>query len=159
MDIDKKSGYIWIDEVIGKIAKLDPLNYNITEYAPSGNYNLKLPVAVKSDPKSGTVYIAEHGEDAVFAFYSSNDTFKRLPLYPDQEALPFGMSFDKQGNLWIAQHTVNKVAVIDPRTDESREVEIPSTNPLTQWITSDSEGNIWIAEPGSASLGIVNQTS
>lgn len=159
IDIDKQSGYIWIDEAIGQVAKLDPANYKITEFKPSGDYNLKLPVAIKSDPNSGTVYIAEHGEDAVFAFYPSNDTFKRLSLYPDPYALPYGMSFDKHGNLWIAQHTVNKVAVIDPKTTESMEVEIPSANPLAQWMTSDSQGNIWIAEPGGAAIGVVIEGS
>lgn len=157
MDINEQSGHIWIDEAIGSIAELNPSNYKITEYKPSGDYLLKLPVAVKSDPNSGTIYIAEHGEDAVFAFYPSNDTFKRLPLYPDPEALPYGMSFDMHGNLWVAQHTVNKMAVIDPRTYESTEVEIPSTNPLEQWITSDSQGNIWIAEPGEAAVGTVSE--
>jgi copper transport protein len=155
IDIDKKSGYIWIDEAIGQIAKLDPSNDKITEFKPPSGYSLKLPVAIKIDPNLGTIYIAEHGEDAIFEFYPVNDTFNRLALHPDPDALPYGMAFDRQGNIWIAQHTVNKIAVIDPGTGKSTEVTIPSANPLTQWITSDLEGDVWIAEPGGAALGVV----
>lgn len=157
IDIDKKSGYVWIDEAVGQIAKLDSLNYNITEFKPSSGYSLKLPIAIKIDPNSGTIYIAEHGEDAIFAFYPYNYTFSRLALHPDPEALPYGMSFDRQGNIWIAQHTINKIAVIDPKTGGSTEVTIPTPNPLTQWIVSDSKGSVWIAEPGGAALGEVTE--
>lgn len=157
MDIDKQSGDIWIDEAIGQIAKLDPLNYKITEFKPSGDYNLKLPVSVRVDPNSGTVYVSEHGEDAIFAFYPVNETFNRILLHPDPDALPYGMTFDSDGNLWIAQHTVNKIAIIDLKTTQSVEVIIPLANPLAQWLISDSQGNVWVAEPGEAALGVVTR--
>ncbi|MDE1872375.1 MAG: hypothetical protein KGH99_02730 [Thaumarchaeota archaeon] len=57
-----------------------------------------------------------------------------------------------QSDLFVAEHTINKIAVLDPRTGESAEVDIPSANPLTQWLTSDAGGNIWFAEPGGAAL-------
>jgi len=152
------TGYLWIVEAIGKILRIDPSSLQMLEFSPQENLTLKLPVAIKSDPNTGDIYVAEHGEDAVFAFYTQNDSFKRLPLYPDHDALPFGMTFDMHGNLWVAEHTINKIAVLDPRTGQSTEVEIPSTNPLTQWLTSDSKGNVWLAEPGGSALGVINNT-
>jgi copper transport protein len=157
--IDKSSGYIWIVEAIGKILRLDPTSFKMIEFAPKDNVTLKLPVAIKDDPTTGNIYISEHGEDAVFEFFPNNGTFKRLPLHPDPDALPFGMAFDSRGHLFVAEHTINKIAVLDPRTGDSTEVDIPSTDPFTQWLTSDAEGNIWFAEPGGAALGVVNETS
>ena len=50
---------------------------------------------------------------------------------------------DSYGYLWVAEHTTNKIAVIDPETGLSREIEIPKSNPF---LTSDSKGNIWFVE-------------
>ncbi|MDE1878830.1 MAG: hypothetical protein KGI07_10005 [Thaumarchaeota archaeon] len=154
---DKSSGHIWIVEAIGKILRLDPTSFKMIEYSPQDNVTLKLPVAIKDDTATGNIYISEHGEDAVFEFFPNSGTFKRLPLYPDPDALPFGMAFDSRGNLFVAEHTINKIAVLDPRTGESAEVDIPSANPLIQWLTSDAGGNIWFAEPGGAALGVINE--
>lgn len=157
MTIDNSTGYIWIAEAIGKILRINPSTLQMSEFSPQGNLPIKLPVAIKIDPSTGDIYVAEHGEDAVFAFYPQNETFKRFPLHQDPEALPFGMAFDMQGNLWVAEHTINKIAVLDPRTGKSAEVEIPLADPLTQWLTADLEGNVWFAEPGGAALGVISE--
>jgi len=62
----------------------------------------------------------------------------------------------KYGYLWVAEHTTNKIAVINPTTGSSMEIEMPKTNPYTQFLTSDSKGNIWFAEQRVDSLGVIN---
>jgi len=156
--VDNSTGYLWIVEAVGKILRVEPTSFQMSEFSPQDNLTLKLPVAIKINPNTDGIYISEHGEDAVFAFYSQNETFKRFLLHPDPDALPFGMAFDKRGNLWVAEHTINKIAVLDPRTGQSSEIQIPSTDPLTQSLTSDLKGNVWLAEPGGAALGVVNET-
>ncbi len=86
-------------------------------------------------------------------------SFKDFDL--DPSGLPFGMEFDSFGNLWIAQHTLGKLAVLDPQSGLSREINIPNKNPFVQWLTADSKGNIWMAEQGSNVLrnGICNSKS
>lgn len=153
--INERTGTVWIVEIVGKVLGVDPSSFHMSEFQPGGNLTMKLPVAIKSDPLTSDTYISEHGEDAVFVFHPQNGTFKRLPLHQDPDALPFGMAFDGGGNLWVAEHTANKVAVLDPTTGQSWELGIPVQDPLTQYITSDSAGNIWLAEPGAASLGLV----
>ena len=73
----------------------------------------------------------------------------------DPNGLPFGMAMDKYGNLWVAEHTINKIAVIDPRTGDHRELDLPAASPFVQWITSDSNGNIWLAEQRGNALASV----
>jgi copper transport protein len=65
------------------------------------------------------------------------------------------MSADKYGNIWVAEHTINKIAVVDPQTGKSKEVKIPNKTPFVQWTTSDSEGNIWFAEQRGHALGMI----
>jgi copper transport protein len=84
-------------------------------------------------------------------------TFKTYPVF-DPNALPFGMAMDNYGYLWVAEHTTNKIAVIDPETGLSREIEVHKTNPYIQFLTSDSKGNIWFAEQGGNALGVIMHT-
>ena len=148
---DQTSGQLWIAEGIGKLANIDPThNYKISEYAPTPattgqNNSLKSPTALFADPITGDIYISQHDGHTVSIFSPLLKTFKDFPPL-DPNGLPFGMAMDSYHNLWVAEHTINKIAVIDPRTGASKEVTIPNQSPFVQWVTADSKGNIWLAE-------------
>ena len=150
-------GQIWIAESgIGKLANIDPTKgYRISEYAPTNeNDTLASPTAVLADPNTRNIYISQHDGHAVSVFNPILKTFNQYPQL-DPNGLPFGMAFDGYGNLWVAEHTINKIAVIDLRTNTSKEINIPTQSPFVQWLTSDSKGNIWLAEQQGNSLGVI----
>ena len=156
-----QSGQIWITESgIGKLADIDPTkNYKVSEYAPVGGANntLKSPTALLADPTTGNIYISEHDGHAVSVFNPILKTFNQYPpLNPN--GLPFGMALDNNRNLWVTEHTINKIAVIDPRTGENREINIPQQSPFVQWVASDSQGNVWLAEQRGNSLGVITDS-
>jgi copper transport protein len=146
MAIDNTVGKIWIAEGIGKIASLDISNNKITEFAPSGNYTMDGPTAIIVDPQTGKLYISEHEGHAVSVFDPLLKSFKKIQLDSNPDNLPYGMAFDKYHNLWIAQHTIDKISIIDTRTGEFIEKSLPSSNTWVQWLTSDSQGNILMEE-------------
>jgi len=151
---DRLSGQVWIAEGIGKIASIDPNNYKINEYAPTEkNVTLATPTGIISDPITGNIYVSEHDGYAVSVFNPLLKTFKKITL--DSNGLPLGMIFDNYHNLWVAQHTLDKIAVLDPRTGESHEFDIPTKHAWVQWLTTDSQGNIVMAEYMNSSLGII----
>ncbi len=156
-----QSGQIWIAESgTGKLGNIDPTkNYKVTEYAPIGTNNtLKSPTALLTDPNTGDIYISEHDGHEISVFNPVLKTFNKFPpLNPT--GLPFGMALDNYLNLWVAEHVINKIAVIDPRTGENKDVNIPQQFPFVQWITYDSQGNIWMAEQRSAALGQITITA
>lgn len=152
--IDKSSGQVWIAEGLGKIASIDPNNYKINEYAPTeNNVTLATPTGIISDPETGNIYVSEHDGYAVSVFNSLLKTFKKYTL--DSHGLPLGMVTDNYHNLWVAQHTLDKIVVIEPRTGQFREFNVPSSNSFVQWITVDSQGNIIMAEQRANALGII----
>ncbi|TLX85034.1 MAG: hypothetical protein E6K98_01250 [Thaumarchaeota archaeon] len=156
MAIDNTSGKIWIAEGSGKIVSLDTSNNKIEEYAPTAkNYTLLGPTGIILDPQTGKIYVSEHEGRAVSVFDPLLKTFKRIQLDPDPDDLPFGMAFDKYHNLWVALHTLDKIAILDTRTGEYIEKNIPSPNSSVQWITPDSQGNIVIAEERANALGTI----
>jgi copper transport protein len=155
--VDDESGQIWIAEDIGKLANIDPTtNYKIVEYSPEGKDNaLKDPTGLLVDPDTGDIYISEHEGHSVAVFDPILKKFDKRYTDLDPNGLPFGMAMDKYDNLWVAEHTINKIAVIDPQTGDHREIEIPAATPFVQWITSDSNGNVWLAEQRGNALASV----
>ncbi|MDQ3836015.1 MAG: hypothetical protein M3270_03670, partial [Thermoproteota archaeon] len=158
--ISDSQGNIWFTEAIGKIAKIDINSGKITEYAPkSGEQGLGEPTAIFEDPNNpGTLYISDHTNHTISAFNTLLGTFHTYPSL-DQSGLPFGMAMDSFGNLWVAQHTVDKMAVMDPRTGASNQVNIPITGSFIQWITSDNDGRIWFAAQRGDGLGSITVTA
>jgi copper transport protein len=153
-------GNIWFAEAGGNsIAKIDTATGNITEYKPKNPLEtLDEPVAVFADPESFDIYIAEHSGHTITAFNSLLSTFRDYTAV-NEAGLPFGMSMDGYGNLWFAQHEIDKIGVIDPRTGEGREANLPITGSFVQWITSDNEGRIWFAAQRGSALGSVTITT
>ena len=66
------------------------------------------------------------------------------------------MALDGYHNLWVAEHVINKISVIDTTAGEHKDINIPTKNPFTQWLTADTNGNIWFAEQRGNSLGTVS---
>jgi copper transport protein len=154
ISIDQSTNQIWIAESSsGKIANVDPSqNYKITEYGPN-NDTLSSPTAILFDPVTGKVFVSEHDGKAVSAFDPLTKTFQKYNT--DQNGLPFGMAFDANHDLWLAQHTLDKITVIDPRTGQTNEFSIPTSSSFTQWVTADSQGDIILAEQRANALGIL----
>lgn len=149
-------GLAWLSDETGKLVMIDPLNnYTSTVYMPTGfNSTLKSPTALLLDNIGDNIFISQHEGQRVSVFNTALKTFQDYPPL-DPKGLPFGMAFDKYGNVWVAEHTINKIAVIDPQASKTKEVVIPNQAPFVQWITSDSEGNIWLAEQRGHALGLI----
>jgi len=154
------SGNVWLAEAgSGKIAKIDPATGKITEFAPNSKLQtLDGPTAVFPDPKSWNIYIAEHEGHKVSVFNSLLGSFREYPSV-NEDGLPFGMAFDSYGNLWLAEHTIDRVGVLDPRTGESSEAKIPISGSTIQWLTADDKGKIWFAAQRGSALGSISITA
>jgi len=50
------------------------------------------------------------------------------------------VTIDKFGDIWIAQHTSNKIFVLNPSSGGLKEFSLTDPHPYVQWITSDSNG-------------------
>ncbi|MGI0029682.1 MAG: virginiamycin B lyase family protein [Nitrososphaera sp.] len=154
-----RQGNIWFAEAAGKIGMIDVASGNITEYVPTiQRQELDEPTAVFPDPRGASIFISEHRGHTITAFDPLFGTFREYPVVNDA-GLPYGMAMDSFGNLWFAQHEIDRIAVIDPRSGASTEVRIPISGSFIQWITSDDKGRIWFAAQRGASLGSITTTA
>ena len=154
-----RNGNLWVAESIGsKIAMIDPATGEIKEYAPQGRNKLDVPTVVFQDLDSPTLFISEHSSHTITAFNPLFETFKEYPVI-NEGGLPFGMAKDSFGNLWYAQHEIDRIAVLDPRTGQGTEVKIPTAGSWIQYILSDDDRNIWFAEQYGAAIGKITVTA
>jgi copper transport protein len=158
------SGFIWFAEAgSGKIGSIDTnKNFHITEYPSKDiidvNSTLKSPTALLIDPDTNDIYVSEHDGHSISVFDPFLKTFKRYSNL-DSAGLPFGMALDSYHNLWVAEHIINKISVIDTTTGEHKDVNIPTKNPFTQWLAADGSGKIWFAEQRGNSLGMISSVA
>lgn len=160
ISIDQSTNQIWVAESdSGKIAMIDPAqDYKVTEYSPH-NSTLQSPTAILFDSVTDKVFVSEHDGKAVSVFDPLTKSFEKYEVDPNSQDLPFGMAFDANHDLWLAQHTLDKVAVIDPRTGKTKEFDIPTKSSFTQWITSDSNGDVILAEQRANALGLLTTST
>lgn len=152
--IDNTQGKIWIAEGIGKVSSIDISNNKVTEFAPPGNYTMDGPTGIILDPDTGKIFISEHEGYAISVFDPLVKSFKKIQL--NHDSLPYGMAFDKYHNLWLAQHTRDKLAIINPRDGQVVEKDTPSTNSWVQWLATDAQGNIIIAEERANAIATIS---
>jgi copper transport protein len=155
---DSSGSNIWLAESTGRIARIQVSTGEIEEFEPAGANKLVVPTAVFPDPDGHDIYISEHDGHTVTAFNPLFHTFREYPQL-NEGGLPFGMAQDAFGNLWYAQHEIDRIAVIDPRTGEGTEVKIPTSGSFVQWLASDEKGRIWFAEQRGAAIGVVTVTA
>lgn len=154
-----RDGKLWMPESsAGKIAMIDPATGNMTEFAPKGQNKLVIPTAIFPDQNGHDLFISEHEGHTVTAF---NPLFEIFHEYPplNNAGLPFGMAADSYGNIWVAEHTVDRVAVFDPRTGQSTEAKIPTAGSFVQYLVADDKGKIWFAEQQGSALGSITTTA
>lgn len=149
-------GNLWLAEAVGKIALINPASGEITEYAPSGQNGLSEPTVVF--PDGNVLYISEHSSHTVTAFNPLFETFREYSVV-NEAGLPFGMAKDAYGNIWFAEHEIDRMAVFDPRTGAATEVKIPTAGSFIQYITADDQGRIWFAEQRGAAIGSITITA
>ncbi|HJS63679.1 MAG TPA: copper resistance protein CopC [Nitrososphaeraceae archaeon] len=157
---DKDNESIWFVESAGKLGKIDARTNNITEYPYDMSSDVKVmsePTFLFLDPLTSNLFISDHKNNMILHFNSFLETFTKYKL-TDVNGLAFGIASDKYDNLWIAQHVSDTLAVLEPETGETMNVNIPKKGSFAQYVISDSDGEIWFAEQRGNALGKITTT-
>ncbi|HJU60344.1 MAG TPA: copper resistance protein CopC, partial [Nitrososphaeraceae archaeon] len=156
---DENNDYIWFAEsAVGKIGRLDIKSKTITEYPNASDSNtidnniLAEPTFLLLDPQTSNIYISDHEKNSIFLFNTFTSDFKEYKLN-DTNGLAFGMALDAYGNLWIAQHVSDTLAILDPETGETTNIDIPTSSSFVQYLVTDSKKDVWFAEQRGNALG------
>jgi len=156
---DGNNDYVWFAEsAVGKIGQLDIKSETFSEYPnvnesnTIGNNILDEPTFLLLDPQTSNIYISDHEKNSIFLFNTLTSDFKEYKL-TDPNGLAFGMALDAYGNLWIAQHISDTLAILDPETGETTNIDIPTSSSFVQYLVTDSKKDVWFAEQRGNALG------
>ena len=169
-------GMMWYTATgTGEVGYVDPATHQITRVIDGvesagmvqaiGDANdndtsvLRAPEALLFERGSmGTgLWIAEHTGLAITRYDPILDVLERHHI-SDPDALPFGMVFDRYGDVWFAEHTIDKIGVLDPYTGEIMQISIPTTTSFVQFLETDGNGDIWFAEQRAGKIGKITIT-
>jgi copper transport protein len=157
---DENSDYIWFAESVGNIGRLDIESKTFTEYPNVSETNsvenniMAEPTSLLLDPQTSNIYISDHEKNSVFLFNTLTSDFKEYPL-TDINGLAFGMALDTYNNLWIAQHVSDTLAILDPESEETINIDIPTSSSFVQYLVTDSKKDVWFAEQRGNALAKV----
>jgi hypothetical protein len=118
------------------------------------NNILAEPTSLLLDPQTSNIYISDHEKNSVFLFNTLTSDFKEYPL-TDINGLAFGMTLDAYNNLWIAQHVSDTLAILDPESEETINIDIPTSSSFVQYLVTDSKKDVWFAEQRGNALAKV----
>ncbi len=145
---------LWFVEAEGKFGKIEPKNGSIIEYSTHRNESIELeePSEIFIDQNGNEIFISDHKTNKIISFSPILEIFSQV-YNLDNNGLAFGMTQDKYGNLWIAQHISDFIFILDPETKEMKKVSVPTKGSFVQHLTMDDKGRIWFAEQRGNGLG------
>ena len=135
------SGRVWFTaSETGTIGYVEPGTYQVREFVPEPPLESPEYLLFGNDDAA---WISEHGGNGIARFDAVLETFERIPMHSG-EGLPFGMSFDMYGNIWVALHTVDMIAAYDPYHDAEQR-----GNKLAMIKTTELAPSVRAAEPSN----------
>jgi virginiamycin B lyase len=104
-----------------------------------------------TDPSSGAVWFAERGTGKVGRIMP-NGAITEFSL-PKRTAVPMGIVFGPDGNLYISEGGSNAIARLNPTNGEVVDFPVPTPNSTTQSGALGPDGAIWFIERSAAKVG------
>lgn len=104
-----------------------------------------------TDPSSGAVWFAERGVGKIGRIMP-NGGLTEFPL-PEKAAVPMGIVFGPDGNLYITEQGANAIGRLNPTTGQTTEFPVPTANSTTQSGALGPDGAIWFIERSAAKVG------
>ena len=136
-----------------------PSHCNSQRYVPSrsflgaGNLGFNSPQSVAVDWFSGSIFVADTGNDRVVSLWPNGTT---RAIFNLGFVRPTSLAFDTQGNLLVTDSGHNRIVALSPITDASLSINL-ATGFLTPSYDSglissagQPDGNWWVAAFGSS---------
>lgn len=157
-----QEGDMWITLAMGgKMAKFDPKTKEWT-IVPSGTNNRRggYPHTLRCLP-DGTVWYTDAALNSVFRLDTKTMEIKQYRLTASGEgggpsigergpSTPYGLDVAPDGKIWYTKLNGHKVGVIDPVTDEIKEMRPPIDGPRRHEV--DKSGIVWVPGYGSGNF-------
>ena len=143
-----KEGNVFITAAgLNKILKFDVKTYQFTTF--------EIPESLGKYPHTGEfdsdgnywVTLMEGEHSGVVKLDPRTGKLTKFDV-PTKYCYCYGLTVDKQDNVWFTQHHANKIGKIAARTGKLTEYTIPTKVALPRRIKADSKGRLWFTASG-----------
>ncbi len=143
-------GNIWIAiNNKDKILKYIPES-NIFEQIQLPKRSLPFALTIDSD---GKVWFSETNPGRIgFIDMENNETTEVSDVTPLRG--PEALIFDKQGNMWISEHTGRGIIKFNPNLESFDRIPVPNLDALPFGMAFDRYDNLWFAQHTVDSIGV-----
>lgn len=159
-----ESGNIWsVHWNTSSLVMFSPNGNALKEFKIPSN---KIPIEVWNlviDAK-GSLWFAEAKENVIWRFSPINETFQRY-MIPTKDAKPLHLAIDKDGNLWLTESAVGKIAkvnvekVVAGTSTGIQEYPLQASNVGPAGLAISRDGAIWITEAFARKLAKFDPSS
>jgi virginiamycin B lyase len=146
-----EKGMVWFTgNRNNRIVKLDPATGKLTTYAIPDS-TVRDPHTMIFDPRSGHAWFTAQNAGVVGRFDPGSGRFRLWKTGAGTR--PYGIVIDSKGRPWFDLFGTNKIATIDPRTEELREYVIAHERARPRRIALTSDDQVYWGDYARGYLG------
>ncbi|MGQ0522768.1 MAG: Vgb family protein [Betaproteobacteria bacterium] len=147
-----KAGNVWFCRMgDNKLGKLDPKTGKMAEL-DMGSRARPRRVATAPD---GMLWVTLYGNGKLAKVDPvAMKVVKEYPL-PGGDAGPYAVTVDGGGMVWVNEINTDTVVRLDPKTEQMRVVNLPSSNVGIRKMITDASGKLWYMGSHNGRLGVV----
>lgn len=148
-----KAGIVWFAELGGsKLGRLDPATGKITEYDPPTPGSGVRRVAVTAD---GAVWFTQYNTGGLGRFDPATGKFTAYPGPSGADGGPYAIAVDGAGRVLYNEISANTVVRLDPQTQRSEVVNLPTRGTAIRKMATDPQGTVWYVGSSSKTIGYI----
>jgi virginiamycin B lyase len=147
-----KAGNVWFCRMgDNKMGRLDPKTGHMSE-VDTGRGSRPRRVAAAPD---GMLWITYYGNGRLAKLDPvAMKVVKTYPM-PGGDAGPYAVTVDGGGLVWANEINTDTVVRFDPKTEQMRVVQLPSSNVGIRKMVTDAQGRLWYMGSHNGRLGVV----
>jgi len=147
-----KAGNVWVCRMgDNKMGKLDPRTGQVSE-VDTGRGSRPRRVATAPD---GMLWVTYYGNGKLAKIDpGAMKIVKEYPM-PAGDAGPYAVTVDGGGLVWANEINTDTVVRLDPKTEQMRVVQLPSSNVGIRKMITDASGRLWYMGSHNGRLGMV----
>ncbi|HEX6006072.1 MAG TPA: hypothetical protein VFZ14_18925 [Burkholderiales bacterium] len=147
-----KAGNVWFCRMgDDKLGRLDPKSGNMSEIA-TGSGSRPRRIATAPD---GMLWVTLYGNGKLAKIDPGALKIVKQYGLPGGDAGPYAVTVDGGGMVWANELNTDTVVRLDPRTEEMRVVNLPSSNVGIRKMVTDGSGRLWYMGSHNGRLGVV----
>jgi virginiamycin B lyase len=153
--INSKGIPVFCEFATNKMAKIDPVTMEVTEYAlPEGVRPRRMAI----DANDG-VYFTDFSEGHLGRLDMATGAVKMWASPGGAKSAPYGIAITPDGLIWYSESGVkpNTIIQFNPKTEEFARASIPSGGGTVRNMAATSDGRVYIACSGVNKVGVVER--